>query len=125
MNMFDFVNMDESSIIFIGFRQGKLILIITSFIPGVLHQWPSGNFDIVKFRKINNIDNQSFDTDLMKTLHNGHEMDLEGMVNHDIRSLHDVLDKHAPIKTKKCVIKNINHGTQRISEIWLEWEGNM
>ena len=42
----------------------------------------------------------------MEALDNGHEIsDLEGMVDHYNRSFHGVLDKHTPIKTKKCVIK--------------------
>ena len=74
----------------------------------------------MRIRKTKNLDNQSFDTDLMKPLDDGHGQEisfLEGMVNQYNRLLHDVLDKHAPIRTKKCVIKNNNHSLQRILEI--------
>ena len=97
----------------------------TSFIQGVLtsdhnliycnilHQQLVGKFDIKEFRKTKNINNQSSDIVLMKTLDDGHEIaDLEDMVNHYNRSLHDVLDKQAPSKTKKCVIKSSSKGIQ-------------
>ena len=49
-----------------------------------------------------NIDNQSFDRDIMKATDGVHEISyLEGLVNHCNRSLHDGLDKHAPIKIIK------------------------